>query len=258
MHSKTNWYTRNAMGDGCYGQTENFFALRHMAIDPIVFGDYEQIGEVAVSNNQKGINILRRKPVSDDRNPLPVEYFSEVFDRTAKPTAFVRPLTESYSVNVNLADAIHLIGYDIKVAGLKPGEYISISLYWKPQKGIPVDLDVFVHLEDEQNQTIWGQSDGSPDCGEHPTSTWHPGQVIEDTHIIRISPDTPPGRYVFTVGLYLAADNVRVPILDETGQTVSNSFVLATAYTFSNASISNDPCWGRIYALHIVIAVRFR
>jgi hypothetical protein len=28
MHSKTNWYTRYAIGSGCYGQTNYFFGLK--------------------------------------------------------------------------------------------------------------------------------------------------------------------------------------------------------------------------------------
>ena len=41
-------------------------------------------------------------------------------------------------------------------------------------------------------------------------------------------PDTPLGDYILTAGLYLPSDDVRVPILDETGQPVSNSIRLAT------------------------------
>ncbi|MCW5879325.1 MAG: hypothetical protein KIS91_00015 [Anaerolineae bacterium] len=72
----------------------------------------------------------------------------------------------------------------------------------------PTNWSVFVHVSDD---TLRGQSDGYPACGARPTSRWQRGDLIVDSHSVRIDPATPPGQYPLRVGLYDSGSGQRVP-----------------------------------------------
>jgi len=58
---------------------------------------------------------------------------------------------------------------------------------------------VFAHVLDNQNQVV-AQHDGVPAQGQRPTSTWSPGEYVEDIHVV----DLPAagGPWQLEVGLY--------------------------------------------------------
>lgn len=222
------WYTRHQL-QGCYLKSDLLYAVGYRLIDPDEIAHYGQVGEIDLPNG-KGITIYQLEPVANNFGTLDVAYFDRRFDATARPAAFVPPVTTSYAKDVNLADAIRLIGYDITAPEPKPGGRLAVRLHWQARKQIPFDLHVFVHLEDNEGSPakIWGQSNGTPDCGARPTSTWTLEKAVDDRHILVIDPDIPPGTYKLVAGMYLPEANQRVPIFDETGKQVAESIELAT------------------------------
>ena len=94
------------------------------------------------------------------------------------------------------------------------------------------DYHIFVHLEGDEEAGsapgLWGQADGRPVCWTYPAYDWRPGQTIADQHAIPIKPDTPPGDYSITVGMYLPETGARLSLLDEVGNPVTDSVKLTT------------------------------
>jgi len=221
------WYARYQVR-GCFYQSKNFFALKGKVIDLNRFSNHTVIGEVVLPNG-RGFNVLQTSPTSD-LGPVVAADMERLFDQTAEPTAFAHPVTESGLAGVNLADYVELVGYEVVNTQAQPGEQIEIVLYWQLRQDVHVDLDVFVHFEsDEENGgAIWGQSNGNPACGEYPTSKWAVGEVVNDLHIVTIDPDTPPGTYRISVGMYLPESNHRLPVFNENGQPVTDSIELTT------------------------------
>jgi hypothetical protein len=78
---------------------------------------------------------------------------------------------------------------------------------------------VFTHLLDADGQ-VWGQKDGLPLDGDHPTTEWQPGELIVDPYSFIVSPEAPPGSYLLEIGLYHQESAVRLPVLDADGQPV--------------------------------------
>ena len=101
-----------------------------------------------------------------------------------------------------------LLGYEIDRRTVKPGEAVAITLFWEAMARPPTNWSVFVHVSDD---TLRGQSDGYPACGARPTSRWQRGDLIVDSHSVRIDPATPPGQYPLRVGLYDSGSGQRVP-----------------------------------------------
>jgi len=119
----------------------------------------------------------------------------------------------------NLGGLVEFLGYDLESTGFSPGEVVPLTLYWRALEQMDTSYTVFTHLIDEDNR-IWGQQDNPPQEGQHPTTLWIKGEVVTDRYSITVEPATPSGRYAIEIGLYNAATGVRLPILNEKGESV--------------------------------------
>ncbi|MEJ2749752.1 MAG: hypothetical protein P8183_17865, partial [Anaerolineae bacterium] len=59
-----------------------------------------------------------------------------------------------------------------------------------------------------------------------PSNTWAAGEVIVDEYAITLPPDASTGQYQVAVGLYTAADGVRLPAVDGAGTAVPDNRVI--------------------------------
>ncbi|GAB4536809.1 MAG: hypothetical protein Kow0063_22780 [Anaerolineae bacterium] len=102
---------------------------------------------------------------------------------------------------VVLAGVMRLAGYDQGAASARPGEPVTISLYWQPQTEIEHNYSSYIHLVDETGRII-AQSDHQPGGVYYPTSSWRPGEVLRDSHTLSIPEDEVPGVYRLVTGMY--------------------------------------------------------
>jgi hypothetical protein len=103
---------------------------------------------------------------------------------------------------VALAGVMRLVGYDLSPSSARPGEKLTVTLYWQPQSEIKFNYSSYVHLVDEAGRGIT-QSDLQPGGDYYPTSLWRPGEVLRDRHLLTIPPEAAPGVYRLVVGMYL-------------------------------------------------------
>ena len=97
----------------------------------------------------------------------------------------------------------------------RPGEMLTVALYWQGQQPIDDGYFVFVHLVKGPRMVALG--DGLPSNGGSPTATWVPGQTVIDLHTMVLPADTAPGRYQLNVGLYATQGGERLPAYDGQG-----------------------------------------
>ncbi len=119
-------------------------------------------------------------------------------------------------VGADLGDSISLAGYDLDKQEVKAGDELRITLGWRARSRPDQDYKVFVHLLDSQDRIV-GQHDGPPLEGRFPTSLWEAGDLISDTHIIRIAEEMPAGQLRVAVGLYDPATGTRLVVRDLQG-----------------------------------------
>jgi hypothetical protein len=129
-------------------------------------------------------------------------------------------------VNFNFGNRIALIGYDMDRRTASPGETIHLTLYWQALAKMEENYTVFTHVLGEENR-IWAQKDNWPQNGDAPTSTWGPGQTIEDEYELTINPDTPPDVYDVEIGLYLSATGDRLRIVGQGGRLLDDRVLLS-------------------------------
>ncbi|MCP4429161.1 MAG: hypothetical protein GY803_32140, partial [Chloroflexi bacterium] len=153
-----------------------------------------------------------------------------------------------------LPDAIQIpldyrFGDDIRLRGLDwpdetivaVGDTVQLTLYWqteaRPETKSETQLadlvSAFVHLVGPDDGNI-AQDDRWP--GGLPSDTWAEGQIIVDEYVVPLPPDAPPGVYRVAVGLYTAANGLRLPATDGDGTAVpDNRVILPIALTVETA-----------------------
>jgi hypothetical protein len=118
-----------------------------------------------------------------------------------------QPLAET-AVGVTFGDIIALERVDtLPVA--RPGSILPVALHWRATQPVPTDYHVFVHLITADGNIV-AQSDSQPALWTRPTSTWSPGERIEDRHALSLPVDLPPGDYPLITGLYLPDNGERL------------------------------------------------
>jgi hypothetical protein len=124
-------------------------------------------------------------------------------------------------------DGLTLAGYTLDQRQVKKPGQVTLTLYWQARSQPSHDYKVFVHLL-ALDQTRLAQHDSQPQNGATPTSTWLPGQTIQDDHRLAIPPEAPPGAYRFVVGLYESDSGQRLRVLRQAGlSTQADSVTLS-------------------------------
>jgi len=105
-------------------------------------------------------------------------------------------------VETPLDNGIVLEGYRLAARALKPGETLALTLVWRADGGATADhWKVFTHLLDGASQVV-AQRDAEPADNLRPTTSWKPGERIEDNYGIIIPPSLPAGSYTLEIGMY--------------------------------------------------------
>ncbi|MER3545531.1 MAG: hypothetical protein C4311_13270 [Chloroflexota bacterium] len=131
-------------------------------------------------------------------------------------------------------NGIQLQGYALAppVQVIRPGEALYLTLYWRADGPTAVSYTVFTHLvgsrlNPRDGTPVWAGHDMTPGNGERPTTSWQPGEVIRDPHLLRLDPDAPPGEYILEVGLYDPASGQRLRLRQPDGSLGEDRLILA-------------------------------
>lgn len=106
-----------------------------------------------------------------------------------------------HPLDAAFGNQIALRGFDLSPPDPKPGDALTVTLYWTALRKPDVNYSVFVHLERNDGKII-AQSDSYPMAGRFPTATWEPGYTVPDVHRVVIPADAPAGPVHVTAGLY--------------------------------------------------------
>ena len=105
-------------------------------------------------------------------------------------------------VDTPLDNGVVLEGYRLGSRSLKPGETLALTLLWRADGGPTVDhWKVFTHLLDGASLVV-AQRDAEPADNLRPTTSWQPGERIEDNYGITVPDNLPAGAYTLEIGMY--------------------------------------------------------
>ena len=134
-------------------------------------------------------------------------------------------------LDVNFGGMMKLLGYDLSISNtkysissnLRPGDSLTITLYWQSLAKMNQDYTVFVHLLDE-NDLILAERNTFPGLGSFPTTLWQVGDAIADTYTLTL-PETiyTPSSAQLEVGLFDFATGERLLVYGPEGKPVGDN-----------------------------------
>ncbi len=163
-----------------------------------------------------------------------------IFGRIGVASAHPPEYTIEHPLHYRLGDQIALVGYEMEGEVFNVG-CLRLTLYWQALADMGEDYTVFLHLIDEQGQTV-AQGDSQPRNSHYPTSFWSEGEIIEDEHSACYRRDLEPESYHVVTGVYLVETMQRLPAFDAHGNRIANDqIVLQHLQTVSPSNRSFVP-----------------
>ncbi len=151
--------------------------------------------------------------------------------RVAPNSRLFQPPAMTYPLEVNFERQLMLLGYDLPVRRVQPGQGVPVTLYWQGSQWMGENLVMFtrwlnVSAAGEQPQA-WGGYDRLT-RENYSTLFWAPGEVVVDGFAPPLAPDAPDGIYTLNLGWYRAAagEAVSLHLVDpDSGQTLDATSV---------------------------------
>ncbi|MBN1316667.1 MAG: glycosyltransferase family 39 protein [Anaerolineales bacterium] len=232
----TNYYTRRSLRLSC-ARPDMYFKATNVQDESPIPVDLVQANfrpSIDIMTNETKKLAIQLPNVNIPISSLSVESFEALFDMKTTPSRIGKPLffdfmdqkiSDFIPLDVSVGNFAKLFGFKIEQEQAAPGGYIELTLLWKSITLTNKDYHVFTHLHD--GQSMIGQLDGQPVCGQYPTSQWRPGQIIIDPYMIRISQDAQPGSIVpLTTGMYDFKTMQRAVISSADGQPAGDQIFL--------------------------------
>ncbi|MBI5670591.1 MAG: glycosyltransferase family 39 protein [Chloroflexi bacterium] len=109
-----------------------------------------------------------------------------------------------HEIEAAFSGGIILVGYDLDRTRAKPGESLTVRLYWQAEQRPAADYHLYLHLSSPDNHDALAQADGTPALPGRPTFTWDDPHetLVSPAYTITIPPDIPSGEYRLLAGLY--------------------------------------------------------
>ncbi len=167
----------------------------------------------------------------DARGRLPARHGTEQLGDAVRFGEVTLPATTGDIPNpqtLHFGDGIRLAGYDLSQVVVKPGDVLTVTLYWVCDEPLAADYTISVQLLDAQWHKA-AQADSWPLEGAAPTSSWRKGQQLVEHRRLAIAADAIPGVYDLQLTLYRPDDNGQLehlPITWQVGQMPQTSVVL--------------------------------
>ncbi|MBI2304670.1 MAG: glycosyltransferase family 39 protein [Chloroflexi bacterium] len=127
-------------------------------------------------------------------------------------------------LKVDFEDQAQLVGYWTSVVEARGGRVVQLTLFWQARKRMEKSYTIFAQLLDPQGRKV-GQWDSPPEDGFNLTSSWRPGEVVEDRRGIYV-PNEAWSDSLY-LGLYNLADGRRLKVWDEVGKEIGDHVTLA-------------------------------
>jgi hypothetical protein len=152
-----------------------------------------------------------------------------ILDRRSSMHYSSRPgqaLPAQHKLQASFEGQIELIGYDLPQRQVRPGETLSVVLYWHALTDVEKNYQSFVHVA-QPLSVAWAQEDHL-NPGGLPTTRWPLDKYVWDEYSIYVPPQTPPGEYKINVGLYLRSTGHRLRRQEGDQQGAADSIVIGS------------------------------
>ncbi len=112
-----------------------------------------------------------------------------------------RPAPLDHLQRVSFGQSIALVGWSVVPHSFSQPATAQLTIVWQAERSMEQHFTAFVHLSDEHGGKVT-QEDKEPRAGRYPTTRWALGEMVREVYVLRLPPDTPPGKYYVRVGWY--------------------------------------------------------
>lgn len=119
--------------------------------------------------------------------------------RVRAPFVSVSPVPVSFGIEnllaspVLVSDGFQLLGWDAQASTHRPGEALSLSLYWQVA-GRPSSFDYRIVMQSDGGEPV-ELYQGAPVRGTSPVTEWQDAQIVRDPLLLQTPRDVMPGVY---------------------------------------------------------------
>ncbi|MBN1976944.1 MAG: glycosyltransferase family 39 protein [Anaerolineae bacterium] len=130
-------------------------------------------------------------------------------------------------IAVNFDDQMALVGYDLDRRVVRPGEEITLTLYWRGLRKMARNYTISAQLVNDA-QVKAAEDSNWPLKGDAPTMLWEPGNLLEDPKTLAVRADALPGVYDVQITVFKKQDEefIHLPVISERGEMLSNHVLL--------------------------------
>jgi len=132
------------------------------------------------------------------------------------------------AVQVNFAEGLSMIGYEIKPNPASPGQEFVVNIYWQASRAMTEAYTGFVHLVGPDGRLVT-QDDHELGRGFYRTIFWQPGEVIRERYVLTL-PQSPGGNYALWAGAYDFPSLQRLIVRSADKPTQDNRVMLDTIH----------------------------
>jgi hypothetical protein len=119
-----------------------------------------------------------------------------------------------------ISDIAILRGYRLSQPSARPGDIVTVTLFWEALSTSEHNYSAYVHLVGADGETV-GRRDSYPGLGNDPTIYWRPGEIIADAIPVPISEDAEgPILVNIVAGLYDQTIDQPLDTRDQNGAIV--------------------------------------
>jgi 4-amino-4-deoxy-L-arabinose transferase-like glycosyltransferase len=111
----------------------------------------------------------------------------------------------------DFAGGARFLGFSLGSGSFRPGDSISLTLFWKATQAVQRDYLCSLRMVDGSGQ-VWASVEGPLASEAYPTSQWAAGQLARGLHELMVPAGAPAGRYRLEIGLHGAGDGGAVPL----------------------------------------------
>jgi hypothetical protein len=181
-----------------------------LGLFPLIVPDpaYANVGRVLDQALASGRPVYLIKPMDGLQVKADLTPAGALFQATANqnsPMVLVNitlpEITLHSSPNQNITETISLLGYDLSPVKIRPGDPITVTLYWQATQALAIDYTSYVHLINRNDQGV-AQNDHRPGGDFYPSRYWQAGETIRDQHTLTLPANTLAGEYRLRVGMY--------------------------------------------------------
>ncbi len=113
-------------------------------------------------------------------------------------------------------NGLTLAAYHISTTTLKPSMPVVVTLYWRTERPITQDLQLFTQVLDRNNGMAAGVHDW-PLRGTYRINAWRVGEWVPLSYRFEMPAELPPGEYRLITGVFDIVRQRRIPLAIEAG-----------------------------------------